>query len=226
MCREAEERYAGIDSYIARMRRRERINGKERPEELLLFRFRKEPWSVYFKFLGQEGQGREVLYVKGQHGNMIHTLLAAGDVPLMPAGKRMSFAPDSPLVRSASRHPITEAGLGKIIERCGRLLEATERGDPRVGTVRYLGLVKRPEYDVPLEAAEHQIPPGYESSLPRGGTRCIMFDPQSRLPVLIFTRDETGQEVEYYCYDRIGFPVRLDDEDFDPDRLWPSTPKR
>src|SRR5262249_11864477 len=81
--REAAERYAGMDSYIARVRRREQLNGKDRPEELLIFKFRKQPWSVYFKFLGPEGQGRKVIYVKGQHGNLIHTLLAAGDVPLM-----------------------------------------------------------------------------------------------------------------------------------------------
>jgi hypothetical protein len=219
--RRAAERYLAIDSYIARLRRREQVNGKDRPEELLLFEFRKEPWSVYFKFLGPEGRGREVVYVKGQYGNQIHTLLAAGDMPLAPPGKRMALAPDNIFVRSASRHSITEAGIGEIIERSGRLLDAVAKGDARYGSVKYLGPVKRPEYDAPLETAEQTLPPGTDPTLPRGGKRWILFDPASRLPVLIITHDETGHEVEYYCYDRLEYPVKLDADDFNPDKLWP-----
>ena len=31
--------------------------------------------------------------------------------------------------------------------------------------------------------------------------------------------DDGGQEVEYYWFDRIQYPVRLDDDDFNPDKL-------
>src|SRR5439155_7354879 len=58
--RAACERYAAIDSYIARLRRREQVDGKDKPEETLLFKFRKQPFSVYFKWIGPEGTGREV----------------------------------------------------------------------------------------------------------------------------------------------------------------------
>ena len=51
-------------------------------------------------------------------------------------------------------------------------------------------------------------------------SRVWAIDPESQLPALIVTADETGKEVEYYCYDRLQFPVALDDADFDPDRLW------
>jgi hypothetical protein len=214
MHRRAAERWAVMDSYICRLRRREQVNGKDRPEELLIFKFRKQPFSVYFKFLGPEGRGREVAFVKGQYGNQIHSLLAAGDMPFAPAGKRMAIAPDSIFVRSASRHAITEAGFGDCIERFGKRLDA--------GAVRYLGLVKRPEYDTPLEGAECPVLPGDDPSLPRGGRRWLMFDPASRMPVLVMTQDESGHEVEYYCYDRIEWPVKLDDDDFNPDRLWPA----
>jgi hypothetical protein len=220
----AAERYSAIDSYIVRLRRREQVNGKDNPEELILFKFRKVPWSIYFKWLGQEGAGREVIYVKGQHDNKIHTLLAAGDVALFPAGKRMALAPDSLLVRSASRHSITEAGVGTIIDRLGEQIEAQEKGDRRSAAVTYLGGQRRPEFAGPLDAVELVLPPGYEPSLPRGGRRWIFFDPKERLPVLVITHDERGHEVEYYCYDRLQCPVRLDDDDFNPDKLW-SKPK-
>jgi hypothetical protein len=218
--REAAARYAAIDSYIVRLRRREQVNGKDRPEEVLLFKFRKQPWSVYFKWLGTEATGREVIFVKGRFENKIHTRMAAGDMPLMPAGKRIALAPDNPLVRSSSRHSIEEAGIGVLIERMGALLDALDRGDHRSGSVRYLGTVKRPEFEADCEASEHTLPPGADPTLPRGGRRLCWFDPVTKFPVLLITYDDGGHEVEFYCYDRFEFPVRLDDDDFNPDKLW------
>jgi hypothetical protein len=219
---QAALRFATIDSYVARLRRREQVKGKDQPEELMLFKFRKQPWSVYFKWLGQTGNGREVIYVKGQHGDMIHTLLAAGDMPLAPAGKHMALAPDNVFVRSASRHAITEAGVGVMIEKFGLALASQERDEKRFGPLAYVGAAKRPEYDTSLETVEHVIPPGVEPQLPRGGRRWLFFDPASHLPVLMITRDDKDHEVEYYCYDRLQYPVKLDDLDFDPDKLWPA----
>jgi hypothetical protein len=216
----AAERYDSLDSYIARLTRREQVKGENKPEEVMLFKFRKQPWSVYFKWLGPTNQGREVIYVRGQYENKIHTLLAAGDMPLAPAGKRMALSPDSIFVRGASRHPVTEAGLGASIERLGRIIDMMDRGDPRKGTLADLGAIVRPEFVRPVPAIEHTLPPGLDPNLPRGGRCLYCFDPDSNLPVLISLRDERGQEVEYYFYDRLQFPVRLDDNDFNPDKVW------
>ncbi len=217
---EALERYQAFDSYIVRLIRREAVKGEMNPEEVILFKFRKEPWSVYMKWLGKHGQGREVVYVRGRHEGKIHTLLAAGDVPLVPAGKRMALAPDSILVKSASRHPITEAGLGACLERLGRNLAAAERGDSKVGQVTLVGPVQRPEFEKPVYGLEHTLPAGLDPSLPRGGKRSHFFDPSNHLPMLVTAKDERGQDVEYYRYDRLQAGVKLDDNDFDPERLW------
>jgi hypothetical protein len=218
--RDAAQTYAGIDSYIVRLHRREQVNGKDHPEEVMLFKFRKQPWSAYFKWLGNEGKGREVIYVKGKYGDKLHSLLAAGDVPFTPAGKRMAFAPDSFLVRSSSRHPITEAGIGGIIDHYGRTIEQI-KGDPsKLATVRYLGAVQRPDYTVPLIGTEQTMLPGSDPLLPHGGKRTLFFDQRSHLPVLLVTLDNTGHEVEYYRYDYFEYPVKLDDDDFNPDKLW------
>lgn len=220
LVRAATERYATIDSYIARLRRREQINGKDQPEELILFKFRKQPWSVHMKWIGVEARGREVLCVKGQHGSQLHTRLAAGDVPLMPAGKRMAFAPDSALVRSSSRHPISKAGIGNLIERFGLVVAAWERGDTSPGTLTYHGLTRRPEFAQPCATVELVLPPGRDATLPQGGRRWYFFDPVTRFPSLLITLDHAGRAVEYYCYDRFELGVRLDDHDFNPDGLW------
>jgi hypothetical protein len=218
--REAAERYTRIDSYIVRFRRREQINGKDKPEELIMAKFRKNPSSVYFKWLGPEAKGREVIYVKDHYEDKIHTLVAAGDVPLMSPGKRFAVSPDSPLVMARSRYSIRQSGVGPLIEHFGRIAAALEKGETPQGSVKYLGRIKRPEFDEACEAVEQRIPKGSEAALPGGGTRLWMFNPTSKLPVLVVAQDETGHEVEYYCYDLFQFPVKLDDVDFNPDILW------
>jgi len=222
----AADKHATLDSYTLRLRRREVVGSQNRPEELLLFKWRKEPWSVYLKWLGTEGKGREVVYVKGRYDNALHTLTAAGDIPLLPAGRRFKLSPDGMLVKSKSRYPITEAGLGGLIERFGRLVDALEKGDSREGTAKYLGQLKRPEFENKVEAVLQTIPPRSDPHLPRGGQRLWFFDPVLHLPMLLITQDETGREVEYYCHDRFMFPVNLTDDDFNPDVLWKNVPAK
>jgi hypothetical protein len=220
LCRESTQHYAAIDSYIVRLRRREHVNGRDKPEETLLLKFRKQPFSVYFKWLSKEGAGRELIYVKGRYDDKMQMLLAAGDMPLTPAGKRLALSPDSIVVRTASRHSIYEAGIGSIIERFGRAVESIDRGERSKDTLRYVGLMKRPEFERPCEAVEQIIPPGVDALLPRGGRRLNLFDTVNRFPALVITQDDTGREVEYYCFDRFQFPVRLDEDDFNPDKMW------
>ncbi len=223
--RQAAEKYAAVESYTARLRRRENVGGKDKPEEVLLFKFRKQPWSAYFKWIGEESNGREAVYVKGRYENKIHTRLVPGDMPalLMPPNRRLALAVDSPMVVSASRRSIADAGVGTLVERFGALADAAEKGDSRRGTVSYLGPQARPESKKPYEAVQHVIPPGLEPHLPRGGKRVWLFDadPAWPLPVLVVTHDERGHEVEYYCYDRFLF-TQFDDDDFNPDKLWPA----
>lgn len=214
----AVEREKQLGNYIVRMRRREQINGKNQPEEIILLKYRRAPLSVHFKWLGDEARGREIIYVQGQHDNKIHLLTGKGD--LLGAGRKMSFTPDSPLVRSQSRYPVTEAGLGAATLRFAALMEAIERGQPNAGSARYLGLMSRPEFSRPVEAVEQTIPPGLEAFLPRGGTRYYYFDEQLGIPTVVFTLDPNKVEVEYYHFDRLQASVNLDDQDFDPGVLW------
>jgi hypothetical protein len=217
---QALQTYSSFDGYTAVLHRREQVYGKDKPEEEVFCKFRKQPWSVYFKWTGTNGRGREVIYVQGQHGGLIHTRLAEGDMLFMPAGKQLSLAPNNSFVRSSSRHSITEAGLGPTIEQFGRLLAALEKGDRRAGTLRYLGPMQPQGSAERLEAVEHLIPPGAEPQLSQGGKRLVMFDPSSRLPVLVTTYDHHGHEVEYYRYERIQFPVHFTDDEFNPEKAW------
>jgi len=216
-------RIGAVPDYTATFVKQERVDGALQDLQTIQLKLRHKPFSVYMKWIGKESNGREVVFVKGQHEDKIHTLVAAGDVPLVAAGKHMSFAVDSILVRANTRHPITEAGLGSIIERFAHVVEQSEQGDPRAGTLKYLGLIKRPEFEAKGEAVLHVIPPRVDPLLPGGGQRLLFFDAALHLPVLVVTQDEAGREVEYYCHDRFLIPGRLDDADFDPSRWDKST---
>lgn len=211
--------YAKMDTYMLRLKRREVVGGKARPDELILAKFRKEPFSVYLKWLGEEGKGREVAFVKGRYEDQIHTLMAPGDLFLF-AGKVFKVPCDSPLVKSNSRYPITEAGMGPLIDRFGRLVMALEKGEPHEGTGEYLGTKKRPEFEEPVEVVLQTLPAKSDPNLPVGGRRWWHFDAQTGLPVLVITNDEKDREVEYYCHDRFQYPANLDEDDFDPTKLW------
>jgi uncharacterized protein DUF1571 len=216
----AAQTYAGMDSYIYRLRRREAVDGKKMPEELIRVALRRDPYSVHLKWLGNEGKGRETIFVKGKFNDEMQVLLASGDAWPLPAGFRWSISPTDKKAQARSRYPITETGFGSLVERYGVIVANIEKGDPRDGTMKYLGRVKRPEFETKVEAVHQQgIPPNSDRRLPKGGQRWWFFDAAHGLPVLVVTHDPDG-EVEYYCHDHIQWPVRLDDDDFNPDRLW------
>jgi hypothetical protein len=215
----AAQRYATIETYTAHLRRRERVNGKMRPEEEIFFKFRNHPWSVYFKWVGSQHRGREVIYVQGQHENKIHTLTAAGD-GLFGAGKHWALSPDNPMVKANSRHAITESGIGVLIERFGELLDRIQSGDTSAGRMTYLGEVRRPEFDAPVEGVMLNIPRGAEKGMLRGGQRLWFFDPVLNFPLLTITTDANGQELEYDYYSRVRVSEQLSDDDFNPTKLW------
>jgi hypothetical protein len=216
--RDAANSYSKLSCYIARLRRREVVQGRAKPEEVLIFKFREKPYSVHFKWLGEEGQGREVVYVRGGD-EKLHILTAANDIPFTPAGRRLSLAADSIMVKAASKYPITEAGIGNMIARYGRMLDTIRAGGSGV-SAKYLGPVQRPEYPVPLEGVECTFAADREPEIPNGGKRLVFFDPTTHFPVLSLTFDTAGREVDYYCFDRFQIDVKLDDDDFNPEKLW------
>ncbi len=211
--------FQGTDSFTCRMFRREVVNGKLHPEELMSFQYRKLPYSIHFKWLGQEGKGREVVYVEGKYDDKIQTKLAGGDIPFVSAGKRMSFSIDNPLVRNASRHSVREASFGFMLSTVGTMISHQKENNPKLGSIQYIGKIRRPDVVGEIEMVECRLAPGAEHALPEGGRRLYGFDPVLGNPVLLQTFDLKGQEVEYYRYDRFFFNG-LEEDDFNPEVLW------
>ncbi|OWK38876.1 DUF1571 domain-containing protein [Fimbriiglobus ruber] len=212
----ARARYATVTDFEARMVRREVVNGKEQPGEEVLYKFRKEPLSVYMKTVSENGKGREVLYVKGQFDGKMHVITGKGDNRLVGVGFKTTVDPDSNTATAKSRYRIYEAGFGRTLDG---LVKSVEKG-----AVKVVGEVRRKEYEFPLTAIEVTIRPGDDAMMPKGGKRQIFFDakkdsPSYLFPVLVVATDADGREVEYYCFDGIKVPSGMKDADWTPDIL-------
>ena len=222
----AAEAYAKLDVFDARLTRRESINGKPNPQEIIRFKFRQQPYSVHLTWIGGDPSaiGREMIFVQGQHSNKMHIKPTKADAaPLPPL--RLSFPPDDSMVRSKSRHDIREAGMAMGIKHLAELLPAIDKNASLRTRLKYLGAIQRAEYVSKMEAIEETIPPKTEKLAPQGAKRTYFFDTtpnaiSTGLPVLVVMFDNTGKEVEYYCFDRFQSAVRFTDADFDPDKVW------
>jgi hypothetical protein len=215
-----KQKWDGLKDYEARLVRREVIAGKEAPTEEMIFRFRKEPYSVHTKNIGGAGKGREVLYVAGP-GAKMHIVTGEGDNRLVGAGFYTQVSPDDRMVTAKSRHKITEGAVGRTVEMLGKAIAKAEAG--QFDGLKSMGKVQRKEYADPVEGIEAILPPGQDPELPKGGRREVYFDanPQSPsygLPLLIRLLDG-DRELEYYAFSQYKVPANFTDADFDPARM-------
>ncbi|MFO0946434.1 MAG: DUF1571 domain-containing protein [Planctomycetota bacterium] len=211
--------YQENPKFTCRLTRRERVNGKLMPRELMVMSFRLEPRSVYYKWLDETNAGRELVYVDGQNDGKIITLGGRGD--FLMTGKRVKVDPTGILARNNGRYPITESGMDRMMARLGGQLDDLAQGNQSHGEIRYMGVASRPEYAEPLDYIVHYIPPKADKAFPIGGVRHWYFDRKTARLVLMHADDSRGEFLEYYLFDRFLPNPALENQDFDPDYLWP-----
>jgi Protein of unknown function (DUF1571) len=130
----ARTTYNAVRDYTCILTKRELIDGKLSPNTTMSMSVRTDPFSIRLKWLvPSELKGQEAIYVAGKHDGKINVrppgLLAAVGFVLI--------APTDPRVCKMSRHSITEAGIGGIIEQFGTGWEKEQRlnvTQVRVGT--------------------------------------------------------------------------------------------
>ena len=217
----AAKSYADTTDFTAKLLKRDVVGGKQQPQEEVEYAFRKEPLSVHMKVVGENGFGREVVYVKGQNGGKMTVVTGKGD--LFGGGIKRDIDPDSSLATSRARTRIYEAGFARPIGVLTKFLDQADAGKRPADTIKFLGLVERKDMPVALVGIELKLLPGDDPLMPKGGSRSYFFDadPKSQsagLPVLI-TAVEAGKEVEYYAFTAFRRPANLTDADFSPDKL-------
>jgi hypothetical protein len=110
-CRQA---YLGVNDYSCTFTKRERMDdGSFVGPHVMQMKASARPLSVYFRFL-QPFAGREAIWVAGGHDGKV--LVHEGGVARILAGT-LKLEPNSGLAMKGCRHPISEAGLGYLIEQ-------------------------------------------------------------------------------------------------------------
>ena len=109
---DCRKKYQGISDYTCTFYKRERIDGRLSKTHIMNMKARSKPNSIYLRF-EQPAAGREAIYIEGQHKGKVlaHDVglgrLIAGTLHLDPGGAQ---------AMEDCRHPITEAGIGRLID--------------------------------------------------------------------------------------------------------------
>jgi hypothetical protein len=207
---ECQDQYKSVTDYTCTFWKRERIAGTLIPVHIMAMKVRTKPQSIYLRFQ-QPAKGREAIFVAGRHGGKVvaHDVgfnkLLAGTLHLEPTSSR---------AMAECRHPITEAGIGPLLETVSKRwaleLNQTESvvafDDMKVGEQHCL-MIETTHPDRGAEFLFHKVR--------------LYIDKDLRLPIRFEAYDwpkSPGAEpelAEEYTYSELKLNVGLKDVDFD-----------
>jgi hypothetical protein len=211
---DARSSFARVTDYVCLLYRTERVGGTLLPEQTIQLRVRQKPFSVGMKWLGPAKlAGQEAVFVTGKNNNQMRGKSAGA---LLGAIGFLSFDPRDPRIMAGNRHPITEAGIGVLLEQLASG-HAAERAGPPEETIyqfaeyRFLNRpVTRLETIHPTNNGRHYC-----------HRSVVYFDRETRLPVRFEAYDwptpgapAGGELLECYSYVDLKFNVGLTDASF------------
>ena len=209
---DCKAKYQTIDDYTCTFFKRERVDGKLYTPHIMSMKARTKTTSLYFKFI-QPNAGREAIYVKGHYNNKI----VAHDVGIgrVIAGT-MHLDPKGGMAMEENRHPVSEAGIGSLIDTVEKHWKLELRpGEAQVVFHPNMQVGDRPCLMV-------------ESTHPKEDARYMFHkvkfyvDRELGLPIRFEAYDwpehpgAAADLVEEYSYMNLRTNVGLKDRDFDP----------
>jgi hypothetical protein len=207
----ASKAYNNVSDYTCTMIKRERIGGDLQPANVIAMMVRADPFSVYLRW--QEPKdlvGQEACYVAGKNDGKMR-VKATGTLGLLGF---VSLDPNDPRTQATSRHSITEAGIGNLLERFRKGWEQEKQwGQTQVKVAEYDYNKRR---CVRVETIHPQDSERYVYY-----RNVVYFDKETRLPVRTECYDwpknagEKGELVEVYSYVNVKLNVGLEDDVFD-----------
>jgi hypothetical protein len=114
MLADARAAYATVRDYVCVFTRQERINGTLSAEQVAEMKVRTQPYSVYVRFGQPAGvAGLEAVYAANRRN---------GKIRYKPAGRAgvngfQTVSAEDPKMLADNRHPVSELGIGKVIDR-------------------------------------------------------------------------------------------------------------
>lgn len=111
---EARKCFADVEDYTCMLVKRETMRGQLQPEQVIEMKVRHRPFSVYMRWQKPKPhEGQEVCFVAGRHNG----LMRVKGPGLLGAIGFVNLDPRDPKAMQTSKHSITEAGIGNLIER-------------------------------------------------------------------------------------------------------------
>jgi hypothetical protein len=208
----AKQAYAKVDDYTCTLTKRETIHDELTPRNVIALDVRKSPFSVFMRWKSPSSlAGQEVCYVAGQN---------AGKMRVKPAGWLglvgwVSIGLNDPRARKTSNYPITDIGIGALIDKFSsgwKLEQRLGKTQVQIHQSRYAG---RPCTRVTLT---HPTRAGGRLLNYRN---MVYFDQKTHLPVGVLNYDwpeEAGGAaplLEEFRYSDLRLNVGLADSVFD-----------
>jgi hypothetical protein len=205
-------RYTQIHDYTCTFMKRERIDGRLTQQHVMAMKLRTRPGSVYFKFQ-TPNRGREAIYVHGKYNGKViaHDVgigkLLAGTMHLDPRGS---------MAMEDTRHPITEAGIGSLIDTVAKhwAVELT----PEESVIAFHPNIRVGNHPCTMIESDHprRLPHFLYHKVK------LYIDHEHGLPIRFEAYDWPKQPgaapelIEEYTYLDLKTNVGLGDHDFDP----------
>ena len=208
---EAKSACEKVADYTCTLVKKERINGELTPENVAAMGVRNEPFSVDLCWLQPKAvAGQEACYVAGKNDGKMRVRSAG----LLGVVGFVSMDPADPRCQKTSRHPITEAGIGNLIQRVlGRWEVERKLNITRVRIGEY-------EYNKRRCVRVETIHPTNPDNQFLCYRTVVYFDKENHLPIRIegydwpHGDDDPGALVESVSYANLRLNVGLADETF------------
>jgi hypothetical protein len=203
---------AGLKDFTATFNKHEWKGGKMLSPETVFMKWRRNPRSVYMKWIGEHNKNQEIIWVKGKNDNKIKAH-QGGFLKLIA----VSLDPLGSMAMKESRHPVMHAGFDHTVELIAKDMKLS-MDHPDWGTkVKDLGVqsihgAKSYCYEATMDKKAHPEFYAYKALI------CMHLG--LKVPNKVHIWDyEDGQVrlVEEYSYQDIKLNVGLTDKDFDPD---------
>jgi hypothetical protein len=205
--RQAEAAYDKVASYTAVFHKQQRVAGKLLPAETILLKCRKQPFSLYMKWIKAPYKGSELLYVAGWNEDRIRAH-RGGILRFITR----NLDPKDPGLMAGNLRPVTSTGIGYLLETVAIGI----RKAIKVGELTFSERGRESVYGRNTHILEVVFPKD-RAEVYHGHRYVINQDVGSKILVRIRVYDRDDQLVENYGYENLNLDAPLTDADFDPD---------
>lgn len=199
-----EKSYSSVNDYSTIFIKQERIKSKLRDKETIKVYFKK-PFNIYMEWIKDPHKGRQAVFRKGYKDDklLVRSRILWGD-------RTFAIKPNGRLAMMNNRHPVTEMGLGFLIDTITKIAKKAEAN-------KELKLVYHGEQMIHGRTA-HKI----EGILPEDKDRgyychraILGIDKENGLPILFEAYMWDARLYERYVYSELKLNVDVKDQVFE-----------